>query len=148
MGKGGRGSGGESPSPAVDQTQGRSRGPEKLLSESRKFRVLPRQECAELTQNWVKSVKDVENDRNGLKLVRNLFEMVLKWYEMSISDVRFGYFVLLLLGFERFTQAKVVFKSVFHFKRFIKSVKIIQIISKSPNSLCTIIFEWFTLKRS
>ena len=51
--------------------------------------------------------------------------MVLKWYEMSISDVRFGYFVLLLLGFERFTQAKVVFKSVFHFKRFIKSVKII-----------------------
>ena len=61
--------------------------------------------------------------------------MVLKWYEVSISDVRFGYFVLLLLGFERFTQAKVVFKSVFHFKRFIKSVKIIQIISNSPNSL-------------
>ena len=45
-----------------------------------------------------------------------MFEMVLKWYEMSISDVRFGYFVLLLLGFERFTQAKVVWKVYFILK--------------------------------
>ena len=64
-----------------------------------------------------------------IAMVSNWFEMVSKWYEMSMADVRFGYFVLVLLGFERFTQAKVVFKSVFHFKRFIKSVKIIQIIS-------------------
>ena len=65
------------------------------VSNVSKFQVFTRQECAELTQNKLKSVKDVESDRNGLKLVRNGFKMVWNeyfWRQIWVFRLTFTWF--------------------------------------------------------